>query len=116
MVLAMFLELEWLKQVLNENPEDYENIVKLLGIAELLGQLELIENLQVVVEQWGEEIPKENVMAALGKARSDILEELRGLFAEKPFFQAAMSELVRTPLTEEIREEAKKALEKMRQR
>jgi len=108
----MFLELEWLRQTLEENEEDFENIVKGLAVAELLGQLELVENLMAAIDQWGTSVPKENLMNALARIRNDVLEELRNLVVGQSFYTAAMSEIVRTKLTEEIREQARKTLEK----
>jgi len=108
----MFLQLNWLRESLEENPEDFENIIRGLAVAELLGQLELVENLMAAVDQWGSEIPKKNIVNALAKIRNDVLEELRNLVVGQSFYSAAMSEIVRTKLTEEIREQARKALEK----
>jgi len=111
----MFLQLNWLRESLEESPEDFDNIIKGLAIAELLGQLELVENLMAAIDQWGTSVPKENLMNALAKTRNDLLEELRNLIVGRPFYTAVMSEIVRTPLAEKIREEAKKALRKMKE-
>jgi len=108
----MFLELSWLKEVLEEQHEDFEEIIRLLAAAELIGQLELVENLLNAADQWGPQVPRQNIVNALVKMRNDILEELRNLVVDMPFYTAAMSEMVRTKLTEQIREQARKALEK----
>ena len=110
----MFLQLNWLKESLEESPEDFDNIIKGLAIAELLGQLELVENLMAAIDQWGTSVPKENLMNALTKTRNDLLEELRNLVVGQSFYTAATSELVKTPLTEKVREEARKALGKIK--
>ena len=108
----MFLQLNWLRESLEESPEDFDNIIRGLAVAELLGQLELVENLMAAVDQWGPEVPRQNIVEALAKMRNDILEELRNLVVGKPFYAAILSEMVRTKLTEEISEQARKALEK----
>ena len=111
----MFLQLNWLRESLEESPEDFDNIIRGLAVAELLGQLELVENLLNAADQWGPDVSKQNVVNALVKMRNDILEELRNLVVDTPFYTAATSELVKTPLTEKVREEARKALRKMKE-
>ena len=108
----MFKELLWIKEALEESHEDFEEVVELLAAAELIGALEVVENLMSGIEEWADKVPKQNMIAALSRVRNDVLEELRNIVAEKPFFLAAIGELVKTPLTEKVREEARKALEK----
>ena len=108
-------QVKYIVESLFSKVEDFEEIIRLLAAAELIGQLELVENLLNAADQWGPEIPRQNIVNALVKMRNDILEELRNLVVDTPFYTAATSELVKTPLTEKVREEARKALRKMKE-
>ena len=109
----MFSRLKMIDGSVNFSLEDFEDLMSILSEVELLSQLKLVENILNVLEDWkADEIPKDAIEIPLRSMRDAIVAELKELWTTESWFSPIGLE---TEVVKKAREEARKALEKVKQ-
>jgi len=109
----LFSRLKMIDRSVDFSLEDFEDLIRILSEAELLSQLKLVENILSVLEDWkADKIPKDAIEIPLRTMREAIVNELKELWTTELWFSPIGLE---TDIVKKTREEARKALEKMKE-